>query len=112
MISPIRLATLEEVEAIASKSDLTPASRVLAFEDNRAVVRVATEVDPFIADPKSPKYKRALFLWGIENLLRFQGNTEYYFNIREEDKEFQEVVKDFGAQQVSLGPELRFKKVL
>lgn len=112
MISGIRLATPEEVEAIRKDSDLTNATRVLVFDNDRAVIRMALEVDPVHFAKDTPKHKRALFLWGIENTLRLEGVPEYYFNVRVEDQEFIDTVKGFGAVQVSRGPELRFKKTL
>jgi hypothetical protein len=112
MISPIRPATPEEIEAIRKNSDLTPLARVIAFEKNIAVIKPTVEVDPLWIDPESPRHKRALMLWGIEQILRFQGNTEYYFNISVDNKEFIEDVIKMGCENTSPTPEYRFKKVL
>jgi hypothetical protein len=106
------MATPEEIEAIANKSDLTPLARVVAFEKNIAVIKPTTEVDPLYVDPESPRHKRALFLWGIEQILRFQGSTEYYFNVSTDNKEFIEDVIKMGCVNTSPTPEYRFKKVL
>ena len=112
MIAPIRMATPEEVESIMKGSDLTPLARVVAFEKNLAVIRPTVEVDPLVIDPESPRHKRALMLWGIEQILRFQGNTEYYFNVATDNTEFIEDVVKLGCEQTSLKPEYRFKRVL
>jgi len=106
------MATPEEVESIRKGADLTPLARVIAFEKNLAVIRPVVEVDPLVVDPDSPKHKRALFLWGIEQVLRFQGNDSYYFNVNTANAEFIEDVKKMGCEQVSPAPEYRFKKVL
>jgi hypothetical protein len=112
MLAPIRLATAEEIQAIAQKADLTPLARVIAFEKNIAVIKPTVEVDPLFVDPDSPRHKRALMLWGIEQILRFQGNNEYYFNISVDNKEFIEDVIRLGCENTSPTPEYRFKKVL
>lgn len=112
MISPIRPATPEEIASICKTSDLTPLARIVAFEKNLAVIKPTIEVDPLIVDPLSPPHKRALFLWGIEQILRFQGNTEYYFNVSTDNKEFIADVIKMGCENTSPTPEYRFKKVL
>lgn len=112
MISPIRPATPEEVAAICKNADLTPLARVVAFEKNLAVIKPTIEVDPLIVDPESLPHKRALMLWGIEQILRFQGHTEYYFNISTDNTKFIEDVIKMGCENTSPTPEYRFKKVL
>jgi hypothetical protein len=112
MISPIRPATEQEIEAIKDKADLTPLARVLAFENNLAVIKPTIEVDPVNFDPEAPRHKRALFLWGLEQVLRYQGNSEYYFNVSTENKEFIEDVIKMGCINTSPTPEFRFRKNL
>ncbi len=112
MIAPIRLATPEEVAKYANQSDLTPNARMVAFENNFAVIKATTEVDPVFFDPSAPPHKRALMLWGIEQILRFQGSSEYYFNVSTDNKEFIEAVQKMGCENTSPTPEYRFKKVL
>lgn len=112
MIAPIRPATPEEIQAIASKADLTALARVVAFENNFAVLKPTFEVDPVIFDPESPKHKRVLFLWGLEQVLRFQGQSEYYFNVSVDNKEFIDDLERLGAVNTSNSPEYRYKKVL
>lgn len=115
-MEPIRLATPEEVESIRETSDLTPGSTVVAFPGGHgtslAVIRRTVEIDPMHYGEGCPANRKALFVWGLENMLRFMGNTEYYFNVRTEDEAYRQVVQHWGAQQISVGPELRFKKVL
>jgi hypothetical protein len=112
MLEAIRLATPEEVEAIKHKADLTPGSRVVAFEKNIAVLRNTVEIDPIFFDPQAPPHKRALMLWGLEQMLRFGGASEYYFNVSVDDKEFIDTLTRLGAETTSPGPEFRYKKVL
>lgn len=112
MIAPIRLATEEEISAIASKADLTPLARVMAFENNLVVIKPTVEVDPIFFDPAAPRHKRALMLWGVEQILRFQGSTEYYFNVSTDNTEFIEDVIKMGCENTSPTPEFRFKKKL
>lgn len=112
MISAIRPATPEEIEAIKDKADLTPLARVVAFEKNLAVLKPTLEVDPVMFDPEAPRHKRALFLWGLEQVLRFQGSSEYYFNVSTENKEFIEDVLAMGCVNTSPTPEYRFRKNL
>lgn len=111
MLEKIRLATPEEVEAIAKEADLTPMSKVLAMGDMRAVWRVAHELDPvFYGDaPDARKYK---FIWGIENIMKGSGCTEFYFNVPVSDEKYNKIVEHFGAQRTSKEPEYRYKVVL
>ena len=111
MLEKIRLATPEETEKIAAESDLIPTSRVLAMGEMRAVWRVANEIDPvFYGDaPDGRKYK---FIWGLENILRGSGATEYYFQVPVTDEKYLKVVESFGAQRTSKEPEFRFKVTL
>lgn len=108
----IKLATPEQIEAIKDKSDLTPRSRVLAMGDDVAVVKDTTELDPVFYGPESSHKRKLLFIWGIENMLRTMGYSEYYFNVPTRDESYIHVVKSLGAETVSAEPEFRFKKAL
>lgn len=110
-LDKIRLATSEEIEKISSQSDLTPTSRVLAMGDSLAVWRIANEIDPvyFNSASNSQKY---MFIWGIENILRGSGATEFYFNVPLKDTHYQQIVEHFGAVPTSKEPEFRYKITL
>lgn len=118
MLDPIRLATPEEVKAIAENSDITPRTNVFAFDNAQtghpdlAVVRQATEVDPWHIQPASDIRRKVAFIWGLENILRSNGLTEYYFNVHPSDEEWIRNCEKFGAVKVSTEPEWRFKKLL
>lgn len=104
----IRLATEEEVKEIATESNLTPMSRVLAMGEMRAVWKVTHELDPvfFNGAPKPRMYK---FLWGIENILKGAGLTEYFFNVPADDVDYHKVLEHLGAERQSKQPDFRFK---
>lgn len=108
----IRLATPEEVEVIKKQADLTPHSTVWAFGESRAVVRTAMEIDPVIWGENCPDIRKGWFIWGLENMLRGAGASEYYFNIHTDDKKFLSIAEGFGAENISKAPEFRFKKAL
>ena len=105
----IRLATPEEIEEIKATSDLVAGSAVVSFGPDRAVLKNIVELDPMYCE--NPRRKLVLTTH-LETYLRLTGVPQYYFNIAADDTEWQEIVKKFGAEQVSRGPELRFKKVL
>ena len=111
-MEPIRVATKEEVKRVAESADLTPTSSVLAFGNDIAVVRSCMELDPVMFDPRSNNARKLLFVWGLENILRANGVTEYYFNIDLKDVAWQRVVEKHGAEQQSQTPEIRYKKLL
>lgn len=109
----IRLATPEEMEAIQAKSDLTPATTVVTFGGKDfAVLRNCFELDPVIFAPDTADKRKLLFLMNLETAMRLQGVKEIYFNIKADDAETTNVVKHWGAEPVSIQPEIRFKKVL
>jgi len=110
-LDKIRLATEEEVAAIAVESDLTPSSRVLAMGDMRAVWRVTNEIDPMFFNGAADS-KKYLFVWGIENILRGTGASEFYFNVPATDDGYQKIVEHFGATRTSKEPEYRYKIAL
>jgi len=108
MLDRIRLATAEEIEEIKDSSNLTPMCRVLAMGEMRAVWRMANEVDPLHANgaPVSKMYK---FLWGIENILKGSGVTEYYFNTPADDTKYHRVLEELGAERLSKQPDYRWR---
>lgn len=108
----IRLATPEEVATIEKQADLTPRSTVWAFGESLAVVRMATEIDPVVWGDNCPDIRKGWFIWGLENMLRGAGMSEYYFNIHTDDAKFLSIMKGFGAENISKSPEFRFKKAL
>ena len=108
----IVVATPEQIEKIAATSDLTPTSKVWAMGENLAVLRLAPEIDPLLMAEGSSNKRKALFMWGLENILKGSGMTEYYFNILDSETEWMEIVKSFGAEMISVAPERRFKKLL
>lgn len=115
----IRLATQEEIDRIKTGADLGPTTSVIAWSGKTeedtilAVLRQATELEPVYFNGAAAT-RKAMFIWGVENMLRFLGTKEYYFNMPTDDasKEWRETVTHWGAEQVSVAPELRFKKVL
>jgi len=110
MISPIRRATEEEVKQIAESSDLTPASTVWVWDSDKAVIRTAVEVDPVHFAEGSGKQRKALFFWGLMNMLRASGVPEIYFNIDAEGTEdYQAVLEKLGAQKTTAKPQFRYK---
>lgn len=110
----IRLASQAEVEAIREGSDLTPQCTVLQWPIEKpmtAVLRNCMELDPIYYGENTTN-RKAMFAWGLENIMRSMGMQRYYFNISVDDEAYQHVVKTWGAEQVSHGPEFRFRKVL
>lgn len=110
-LDKIRLATEQEVAEIAKGSDLTPMSKVLAMGDMRAVWRITNEIDPMFFGNAADS-KKYLFVWGLENVLRGTGATEFYFNVPVADNQYQKIVEHFGAIQTSKEPEYRYKVTL
>lgn len=112
----IRLATPEEVEGIKAKADLSLGCTVLVLESPAgktfAVLRQCWEIDPVIVEGEDAGRRKAMMFFGLETGLNMLGVPEYYFNINATDEAWQGVVKNWGAEQVSEAPELRFKKVL
>lgn len=108
----IRLATQEEVESIQATADLTPRSTVWAYGKSLAVIRLAPEIDPVVWGDGTPDIRKAWFIWGLENMLRGNGMTEFYANVHAEDEKFLGIVEGFGMKKMSTGPEFRFKKEL
>ena len=112
----IRLATEEEVKRIADTSDLDATCMVLALDTQAgtplAVVRTAIEVDPCYYPPDFNAKMIAIFTRDVETVLAAKGVPKYYFNVKDTDAHWKEIVKTWGAVEVSTEPEIRFKKVL
>jgi hypothetical protein len=108
MLDRIRLATEEEVEKIKDESNLTPMSRVLAMGDMLAVWRVANEIDP-VHFNEAPAPKMYKFLWGMENILKGAGVSEYFFNTPADDEKYNHFLKEMGAERLSKQPDYRWR---
>ena len=109
----IRLATTEEMTAIADKSDITPSSTVITFGGKDfAVLRNCFELDPVIFDENTGDKRKLFFLTNLETAMRLQGVREIYFNIKADDEAWMNIAKHWGAEPTSPQPEIRFKKVL
>lgn len=112
----LRLATPEEVEKIKDQSDLDQTCVVFALDTQKGtalgVQRVATEIDPIIVPKEWDNRSRSIFWRDLETAIWAQGAKSVYFNIAVNDVEWIKVMKNYGAEQVSLQPEFRFKKVL
>ena len=113
----IRLATEQEINKIKDTADITLSSRIIAMDNPKgeadiAVIRQCVEVDPVYFSDASATNRRAMFLWGIENILRFQGSPEYYFNISPDDESWKKIVEHWGAREIFNTPQQRYKKVL
>ena len=108
MLEKIRLATPEEVEEIRPNSNLTPMCKVLAMGDMKAVWRIANELDPvhFAGAPVQKMYK---FLWGVENIMRGAGCTEYFFNTPADDPQYHKIIEEMGGERLSKQPDYRWR---
>jgi hypothetical protein len=112
-LDAIRLATMEEVEAIKDQCDLGPEMGVVTFGGKEfAVIRKVTEIDPVIFAPNTTDQRKFLFMWGMENHLRLNGVSQYYFNIAADDEKWRATAKRFGAEETSGQAEVRYTKVL
>lgn len=112
----IRLATPEEVEKIKDQSDLDSGCSVMALDTHKgtglAVRRICNEIDPMVAGSDWDTRLRALFVRDLETVMAAQGVQHYYFNVDVADEAWIGVVKNWGAEQVSPVPMLRFKRTL
>lgn len=108
MLEKIRLATPEEVAEIEPVSNLTAMSKVLAMGEIKGVWRVAHELDPvhFNGAPAQKMYK---FIWGVENIMRGAGVSEYFYNTPADDPKYHKILEELGAQRVSKEPEYRWR---
>lgn len=113
MYDIIRVATSEEIEKIAEKSDLSTATSVVTFGGKDfAVLRNCFELDPIFFAEDSTDRRKMLFTMNLETALRLQGIKEIYFNVQVSNEAFRKVVETSGATPTSLEPEIRYKKVL
>jgi hypothetical protein len=112
----LRIATEAEIEAIREGSDLDATCQIVALDTQAGtpigVIRLAVEVDPVYFPPDFPDRLKYIFIRDIETHLAAKGVLKYYFQMRPEDIEWQEVAKSWGAIQQSPAPELRFGKTL
>ena len=112
----IRLAKPEEIDKIKEHSDIDAGCSVLALDTHLgtglAVRRVCEEIDPLVCPEEWNTKLRAVFIRDIETVMAAQGIPHYYFNVLVEDEKWQEVIKTWGAEQLSTAPEYRFKRVL
>jgi hypothetical protein len=112
----IRPATLEEIEAIRTKSDLDDSCFVLALNTQQgvptAVVRTAVEVDPVHYPEGLHDRMKAMFQRDIETVLVAKGVAKYYFNVHVSNQAMLDVAKTLGAEQISTEPEYRFRVIL
>jgi hypothetical protein len=112
----IRLATNEEVEKIKPVSDLDENCLVFALDGHNgvglAVRRLCQEIDPMVTPEDWNTKLKAMFVRDLETVMAAQGVKYYYFNVAADDEQWQSVVKNWGAEQVSIAPELRFKRTL
>jgi hypothetical protein len=114
----LRLATPTEVETIRENSDLDQTCAVLALTTQAgtplAVSRIAREIDPMHFPAQMNHRQRFMFIRDIETLLWGQGVASYYFNITADDEhqEWRDVVKNWGAEEVSSSPMIRYKRTL
>lgn len=105
----VKLATADEITAIASQADLTPGVQVLKFGDDTAVLRTVVEVDPVICPSL---HRRVSFMQNVETHLRLSGVSAYYFQIDAADRRWQETVEKWGAIRTNPSPEYRYKITL
>ena len=109
MLEKIRLATPEEIKEIEHNSNLTPTCRVLRLGEMTAVWRVANEIDPLHLNGASTQ-KGFRFIWGIENILKGAGATEYFFNVPADDPTYHRAIEEhFGAERLSKQPDYRYR---
>ena len=112
----IRPATEEEVKRIEKESDLGPGTTVIALDTPAgvalAVKRIAVEIDPVFFPEGLNTRGRALFIRDLETGLIWEGITVYYFNVDATNQGWRDTVEAYGAEQVSKGPEIRYRKSL
>lgn len=108
MLEKIKLATEEEVKEIKDQANLTSTSRVVAMGEIRGVWRVANELDPVIFNGAS-NAKVYKFLWGMENILRGAGVSEYFFNVPADDVKYHKVIEELGGERLSKQPDYRYR---
>jgi hypothetical protein len=109
MQEKIRLATPEEIKEIEAESNITPMCRVLKLGEMTAVWRMAHELDPLIPGHASLQ-RQFKFIWGIENILKGAGVTEYFFQVPAADTHYHQAIEEhFGAERLSKQPDYRYR---
>jgi len=111
-VDSIQMATPEQVERIRATADLGIPGAVLAMGEDLAVVKQVWEIDPVYFNEKSTTSRRLMFIWGIENWMRLNGIDRYYFDVPVDQETWKHNVETHGAEQLSTGPVLHYKKVL
>lgn len=117
MIEFFRRASEEEVKQIQDKSDLTPSSAVWAWPNEKGepdigIIRGCTELDPVHFGSTSGNSRKALFFWGIVNMLKASGLQEVYFNIdADSTEEYKNILDRLGAKPTTSKPQIRYKLV-
>lgn len=118
MSNLLRAATTAEIEKIAAESDLS-ANTIVVAEDTpqgpiQGVIRLCYEVDPVHYPAELNGRWKTVFLRDVSHYLVGKGAPAFYFNIpaSEDFAEYREAVTRLGAVQMSLAPELRYKKAL
>lgn len=118
MFNLLRPATKDEFESIKASSDIGPNCTVVALDTPNgailSVVRQCWEVDPMHFPEGCDSRHKAAFLRDICHYMVGLGAPSFYFNINasEEFAAFREAVVVRGAEQVSVVPEIRFKRDL
>lgn len=116
MLKHVRLATKEEVEKIREGSNFGPETVVWAMdqgpEADLAVIKRVVEMDPIYFAKSSNDVQKAKFVWALEERMMGGGVGQYFFNVRGDDERWQKVVENWGAQKVSLQPDIRYMKTL
>jgi hypothetical protein len=109
MQEKIRLATPEEIEEVKDQSNLTPMCRVLRLGEMTAVWRIANEIDPLIPNGAT-RQRQFKFMWGIENILKGAGVSEYFYNVPADDPTYHRAIEEhFGAERLSKQPDFRYR---
>ena len=104
----IRLATIEEIDTIKDKSNLNSRSTVWQLEGMLGVCKVVNELDPVFLNGASTK-QFCKFVWGLEYIMKGAGWDSYHFNVKAEDREYNELIQEFGGERVSMQPDYRYK---
>lgn len=107
----LRLATTEEIAAVASKSDLDIRipTEAWAFDGSVAFLKQVIELDPVHFKPGASDRHKAAFMWLMRNGLRMRAVPVMYFSVHADDTAWIKNVQAFGCEQVSQQEELRFK---
>lgn len=115
MIEHVRLATQQEIDEIADKSDILPGkTQVLAKGAIRAVVRFPVEVNPIIWGDGTTDKERVAFVYAMEERMLGAGFDRYYTQMPcgDESAKWRSVVENWGFERVSPGPEYRYLRII